>query len=233
VLQRSDSPFDLELVAPQLYPAALAPLRSALVAATPKRQATAGLVTDDLVWTTDVAPTIAHTTLSAIFIDNGGAIAPHDLDFDATPIHLDNRKAQQVTLRNCDVSPLQLDPPVIPAPFTIDSPNFPTVLLPGETATFSVGFHPTKPGLVAKTLTITSPQLSDMPLTVNLSGTGIAAGGDSDAGPTTTGFERTSFYACSGCASHDASGDASGALVFAVAAFCALVPRRRRQQHRR
>lgn len=230
-LQRSDSPFDLEPVAPELYPADLAPLRSALVAATPRRQTTAGLVTDDLVWTTDVAgATTANTTLSATFIDNGGAIAPHDLGFEPAPIHLDTRNAQQVTLRNCDVSPLELDPPVIPAPFTIDSPNFPAELLPGETATFSVGFHPTKLGFVMKTLVITSPQLSATPLTVNLIGTGIAAGGDSDAGPTAAGLERTSFYACSGCASHNTSGDASGAIVFAIAAFCALVPRRRRRR---
>ena len=225
-LVRSDSPFDLVLVAPQRYPATLPPLHTAVVAATPKRQAAAGLATDDLVWTTDVTGrTTAHTTLTATFIDNGGAIAPRDLSYEDTPIHLDTRNAQQVTLRNCDVSPLQLDPPVIPAPFTIDSPNFPSVLRPGETATFSVGFHPTKLGLAMKTLTITSPQLRDTPLVVNLLGTGIANGGDGDAGPVTSGFESTSFYACSSCASHDAS----GALVLAAAALCALVPRRRRR----
>jgi hypothetical protein len=223
-LQRTDSPFDLALVAPQLYPAALAPLHSALVAATPRRQTTPGLASDDLVWTTDDASaTTAHTTLTATFIDNGGAIAPHDLGFAPTPIHLDTSNAQQVTLRNCDVSTLQLDPPAIPAPFTIDSPNFPTALRPGETATFTVGFHPTKLGLAMKTLTITSPQLRDL-LTVNLIGTGIAGGGDSDAGPVGNGFERTSFYACSSCASQDAS----GAVVFAVAVLCVLAPRRRR-----
>jgi hypothetical protein len=224
-LQRSDSPFDLEPVAPQLYPAALAPLRSALIAATPKRQAIAGLVTDDLVWTTDVADEMtAHTTLSATFINNGGALAPHDLDFDTALIHLDTHNAQQVTLRNCDVSALQLDPPVIPAPFTIDSPNFPAQLLPGETATFSIGFHPTRTGPVTKMLTITSPQLSGAPLTVNLTGIGIALGSGSDAGPISNGFERTSFYACGSCA----SGDASGTLVFAVAVLCVVIPRRRR-----
>ena len=42
----------------------------------------------------------------------------------------------------------QLDAPQVPAPFSIDSPNFPTALKPGEVAAFSVGFHPTKPDKV-------------------------------------------------------------------------------------
>jgi hypothetical protein len=228
-LARGDSPFDVALVAPLLYPAALAPLQSALVAATPKRQTTPGLVTDDLLWKTDVAgATTASTTLTATFIDNGGAIAPHDLGFDAAPIHLDTRNAQQVTLRNCDVSPLELDPPVIPAPFTIDSSNFPDILLPGETATFSVGFHPTRLGMVTKTLVITSPQLRDTPLKVTLSGSGIAipVGGGADAGTTVVDHDSKSFYTC-GCASHGRSDDPWGAILLTIAAGCALVPRRR------
>ncbi|HET7501674.1 MAG TPA: choice-of-anchor D domain-containing protein [Kofleriaceae bacterium] len=224
-LARTDSPFDLALVAPVRYPVELSPLQSALVALTPRRQATAVTSTDDLIWTTDVADaTTAHTTVTATFIDNGGAIAPLDLDFGTAPIHLDTRNAKQVTLRNCDVSALQLDPPMISAPFTIDSPNFPTELAPGETATFSVGFHPTKAGDVTKTLVITSPQLRGTELTVVLSGVGITDGSDGDAGPNGGGLDRTSFYACSGCA----SSDGSGALVL-VAAALALVPRRRRR----
>jgi hypothetical protein len=228
VLQSTDSPFDLALVAPLTYPATLAPRQRAIVAVTPKRQAVAGVATDDLVWQTDVAdaPT-THTMLTATFVDNGGAIAPPALAFGPAPVHLDTRNAQQVTLQNCDVSSLQLDPPQISAPFSIDSPNFPTMLLPGETATFSVGFHPTKLGVIAKILVITSPQRRNVELTVALAGEGVATGGMGDAGQPPASLDHTSFYSCSGCASHDAS----GALALTLAALCVLLPRRR--QHRR
>jgi len=86
-LQLSDSPFDLELVAPLTYPTTLAPLQQAIVAVTPKRHAVAGLATDDLVWTTDVdGATTTHTTLTATFVDNGGAIAPPAIAFDPAPV---------------------------------------------------------------------------------------------------------------------------------------------------
>jgi hypothetical protein len=226
-LQSSDSPFDLELVAPLTYPTALAPLERAIVAVTPKRQTVAGLASDDVIWTTDVADAAtSHTKLTATFVDNGGAIAPPALAFGTAPIHLDTRNAQQVTLQNCDVSPLQLDPPQISAPFAIDSPNFPNVLLPGETATFGVGFHPTKLGAVTKMLVITSPQRRNVQLTVALTGEGIATGGTADAGTTTTGHDETSFYACGGCASNEAP----GALALALAAAGVLLPRRRRSR---
>jgi hypothetical protein len=229
-MQRSDSPFDLELVAPLTYPTTLAPLQRALVAVTPKRQAVAGLATDDLVWTTDVAgAAITRTTLTATFVDNGGAIAPPALAFGTAPVHLETRNAQQVTLQNCDVSSLQLDPPQISAPFSIDSPNFPATLLPGETATFSVGFHPTKLGIATKTLVITSPQRSNEQLTVTLIGEGIATGGAGAGSPPAQSVDHTSFYACSGCASNDGS----GALALTLAALCVLVPRRRHTPHRR
>jgi uncharacterized protein (TIGR03382 family) len=165
-----------------------------------------------------------------MFVDNGGAIAPPALAFGTAPVHLETRNAQQVTLQNCDVSPLQLDPPQISAPFSIDSPNFPTLLLPGETTTFSVGFHPTKRGIAATTLVITSPQRRNEQLTVALTGEGIATGGTGDSGPPTpTGLDHTSFYACSSCASNDAS----GALALGLAAWCVLLPRRRQRPHRR
>jgi uncharacterized protein (TIGR03382 family) len=106
---------------------------------------------------------------------------------------------------------------------SIDSPSFPSALNPGEVATFSVSFQPTKLGTVSKTLIITSPQLP-LPLKVELSGEGIATGSDSDAGPTTgAGLSSTSFYACSGCT----TGDPSGALAILLAALAALAPRRR------
>lgn len=228
VLQSSDSPFDLALIAPLTYPATLAPRQRAIVAVTPKRQAVAGVASDDLVWQTDVADAATtHTKLTATFVDNGGAIAPPALAFGPAPVHLDTRNAQQVTLQNCDVSSLQLDPPQISAPFSIDSPNFPTMLLPGETATFSVGFHPTKLGVVAKTLVITSPQRRNVELTVTLAGEGVATGGMGDAGQPPANLAHTSFYACGGCASNEAS----GALALSLAVLCMLLPRRRR--HRR
>jgi hypothetical protein len=226
-LQLSDSPFDLELVAPLTYPTTLAPLQQAFVTATPKRQAVAGLATDDLIWTTDVdGATTVHTTLTATFVDNGGAIAPPAIVFDPAPVHLETRNAHQVTLQNCDVSPLQLKTPVVPAPFSLDSPNFPNTLLPGETATFSIGFHPTKLGPAMQTIVITSPQRPDVQLKVTLTGTGIVTDPVGDAGS----FPPPSQGHCGGCA----TSDPSGALALTLAALCLLVPRRRgRSPHRR
>jgi uncharacterized protein (TIGR03382 family) len=223
-LQNADSPFDLVLVAPVGYPNVLAPRQRAMIAVTPKRRDTAGMVSDDVIWATDVAgATTAHTTLTATFVADGGAIAPGALAFGPTPVHVDTHNAQQVTLQNCSSAPFQLDAPAVPVPFSIDSPSFPTALKPGEIATFSVGFHPTKIGKVSsKTLSITSPQLHD-PLTVDLSGEGVAPGSDSDAGPGSNGLSTTSFYACS-CT----SGDPSSAIAILLAAFGVLVPRRRR-----
>jgi hypothetical protein len=224
-LALADSPFDLQLIAPVSYPAALAPLGSVAVAVTPKRRAAPGLVSDDLVWTTDVSGTpSSRTKVTASFVNNGGAIAPPALAFGSAPAHLDSRNARQVTLQNCDIAPLALDAPQLSPPFSIDSPGFPTVLRPGETATFSVGFHPTRLGAVARTLVITSPQLPGVQLTVALTGEGISTiVGGADAGP----VERpdSGVFSCGGCA----SSDGSGALVLAVAALCTLAPRRRRR----
>jgi hypothetical protein len=229
VLADLDSPFDLEIIAPLGYPATLSPGGRATIAATPKRRAIAGAVSDDVIWTTDVTDLeTARTRLTASFVDAGPAIAPAGLSFAQTPIHLDIQNAQEVTLQNCDPSPLQLDPPQVPAPYSIDSPNFPSVLLPGETTAFSVGFHPTKTGRVDATLIVTSPQLRDRPLKVALTGEGVATGGSNgiDSGP--SGDDRTSFYACTGCASHDPS----GALACVAAALCIALRRRRRQPRR-
>ncbi|HEX7842480.1 MAG TPA: choice-of-anchor D domain-containing protein [Kofleriaceae bacterium] len=225
-LQNASSPFDLVLVAPVGYPNLLAPHQRATIAVTPKRRDTAGQVSDDVIWATDVAGlTTAHTTLTASFVADGGAIAPGALSFGSTPVHVDTHNAQQVTLQNCSSAPLQLDPPAVPVPFSIDSPNFPTALNPGEIATFSVGFHPTKVGKVSsKTLSITSPQLHD-PLTVELSGDGVAPGADGNASPPTTDLPTTSFYACS-CTANDPS----AAIAITLAALGVLVPRRRRAQ---
>ncbi|TMQ07802.1 MAG: choice-of-anchor D domain-containing protein [Deltaproteobacteria bacterium] len=221
-LASTTSPFELTLVAPLGYPNIVAPRQRAIVSATPRQRGTAGVASDDIVWTTDAAgATASRTTLTATFIDDGGAIAPAALGFGPTPLHVDTHNAQQVTLQNCSTAAFRLDTPQVPAPFSIDSASFPAALNPGEVATFSVGFHPTKLGPVSKQLTITSPQLRD-PLTVELSGEGVAPGGDGDAGPDTS-LSSTSFYACGGCA----SGDPSGAIAIALAVFAAVLPRRR------
>lgn len=208
--------FDLRLVAPLGYPNLVASHQRALVLVTPRPRGLAGTASDDLVWTTDVAGAItSHTTVTASFLDDGGAIAPAALAYGQTPIHIDTRNAQRVTLQNCSTASFQLDTPQVPAPFSIDSPGFPAALNPGEIATFSVGFHPTKLGPVTKTLSITSPQLPG-PLTVELSGEGVTPSGDGDTGPDAAGLSSTSFYACGGCASDDPSGLA--AIVLAALA---------------
>lgn len=223
VLQAADSPFDLAPVAPLDYPNILAAHHSALIAVTPKRRGVAGVASDDVIWTTDVAGATAfHTALTATFNDDGGAIAPGALAFGQTQIHVDTRNAQQVTLQNCSSSSFRLDTPQVPAPFSIDSPSFPAALGPGEIATFSVGFHPTKIGKVSKTLSITSPQLHS-PLTVELSGEGVAPTGPGALGPTPAGVSTTSFYAC-GCTAEDPS----GTIAIALAALGALGVHRRR-----
>ena len=128
-------------------------------------------------------------------------------------------------MQNCDVSPLQLDPPQISAPFSIDSPSFPNTLLPGETATFSVGFHPTKLGPAMQTLVITSPQRPNVQLKVFLTGKGIVTDPVGDAGS----FPPPNQDHCGGCATNDPS----GAAALTLAALCVLVPRRRRSARRR
>jgi hypothetical protein len=226
VLQNTDSPFDLELIEPIGYPAALAAQQRATVVASAKRRATAGPITDDVVWTTDTGTLALHTRLMASFVEDGGAIAPERLEFPDTPIHLDSGNAREVTLQNCSVSLLQLDPPQVPAPFSIDSPNFPSTLQPGEITIFTVGFHPTKAVAAMETLVITSPQLPGTTLEVMLFGTGTASGGSGDGGAAVDDtVDRTSFYACGSCA----SGGASGALVVVVAALRLISPRRRRR----
>jgi hypothetical protein len=224
-LQNPDSGYDLEPIAPPVYPASLAPLEAAVIAATPKRRATPGNVTDVVIWHTDAAskPT-ATTMLTSTFVMVGAAIAPDRLDFDAAPIHLDTVNGREVALKNCDASPLQLDPPVVPAPFSIDSPNFPSVLGPRETATFSVGFHPTKLEMVTKVLVITSPQLPE-PLRVTMTGSGMTGGGSGGDNTNVDSVDRTSFYACGGCA----GSDAPSTIASAMAVLLVLLPRRRRR----
>jgi uncharacterized protein (TIGR03382 family) len=218
----TSSPFDLQRVAPLDYPNILPPRQRAFVAVTPQPRDIAGVASDDLVWTTDASTTPLRTTLTATFLADGGAIAPGALAFGQVPIHVDTHNAQQITLQNCSAAAFQLDPPQVPAPFSIDSPNFPTALKPGEVATFSVGFHPTQDKPVTKTLIITSPQLS-APLQVELTGEGITTGGDINSGSAGDGSSSTSFYACGGCT----AGDPSGVLAIGLAALAAVTRRRR------
>lgn len=223
ILQSATSQFDLALVAPLRYPAPVAPQQQAFVSITPKPRGTAGVTSEDLIWTTDVAgASPARTTLTATFLDDGGAIAPDSLAFGQAVVHLDTGNARQVALQNCSAAPFQLDAPQVPAPFAIDSSSFPTGLAPGEVAMFSVGFHPTQAGKVNKTLSITSPQLR-APLTIALSGEGVAVHTPEQGSPTGTGVSTTSFYACSCTA-----GDPSAALAIALAAAAAARRRRTR-----
>ncbi len=222
-MDSASSAFDLTLSSPAAYPAMLAPGGKATIAITPKRQAFPGGQHDEIVWSTDVANrTEERTMVSALFVADGGAIAPSSLAFGKVPIHIDTRMPQSVTLQNCDTTPIMIDDPEVLVPFTIDSPNFPRLLAPNETATFSVGFHPSVVGTYVQTLTVRSMQL-DRPLEVMLTGEGVNDGGDGDGG-LGNGLDPKSFYGCSGCSTH-APG---GGLVIGLACAAALRRRRRR-----
>jgi hypothetical protein len=194
----SPSPFELDLTQPHAYPYSLPGGTGVVVAVTPKRQQAAISVSDTLTWHTDVEGELtAPTTLTARFIDSGGAIAPPALAFGEVTVHLFADNGQRVVIQNCNPTPLQLDPPMIKTPFSIDSPKFPSMLDPNESVAFSVGFHPTSVGMVSETLRITSPQLPGAPLEVLL--TGFGGSGDvqtPDAGMEPVMREKTTFFAC-------------------------------------
>ncbi|MEO6772298.1 MAG: choice-of-anchor D domain-containing protein [Kofleriaceae bacterium] len=193
------APFELGLVAPTVYPALLPPGRSATVSISPYRQPGKTTLAGDVTWSTDVAshPTQV-TAVTAEFIDSGGAIAPTALEFGDVPVHLFLDNGQRVTIQNCSGAVLELEPPTISAPYSIDSPNFPTELEPDETATFTVGFHPTEVGEASAELVIKSPQLPGSPLVVHLHGTSTTdTPPGSDGGSGSGAIGSTSFYACS------------------------------------
>ena len=222
------SGFELSYTSPTVFPAKLPPGSQVVVAVTPLRQAAATTISDALTWSTDVqGKQTPQTAITARFIDSGGAIAPPILDFGKVPVHLYTDDGQRVMIQNCNTTVLELDPPTIKAPFSIDSPNFPTKLDPNETATFSVGFHPTRIGNFTDTLTISSPQLPPgMPLQVALVGESpMPVGPGSDAGSGAGPPVSTSFYACS-CTSASPGGGAPILLALA------LVMRRRRSRAR-
>ena len=229
-LQLGDaSPFVLEYTAPSSYPSLIGPQQTASVELLPLRQMTAGSFADTLVWSTDDigSGATATTPVTATFTATGGAIAPGVLDFNKAPIHIVEANAQSVTLQNCDVTnPLELEPPVIPEPFSIDSPNFPTSLPPQGSVTFSVGFRPTKPGPDTNppnsyhaTLTISSPSLAT-PLTVMLVGETEPVTPPGDAGSGSGGGSS-----CGGCE----SGPSTGWAAIVVIAIGVGARRRRRR----
>lgn len=218
-LETIGSPFDLSTTSPLTYPADLVPGESSIVGITPHPQQQRMNVEDSILWTTDVegAPT-ATTQVLAHFIDSGGAIAPPALDFGKVIVHISEDNGQRVVIQNCNANALMLDAPTIKAPFSIDSPTIPSVLNPNETATFSIGFHPTRLGTFAGTLLISSPQLTS-PLSVSLSGEAIAGDPTTDAGSATPPHPGDS--GC-GCGASDV-----GATPLLVIAVAFLLRRRR------
>jgi hypothetical protein len=219
------SPFDIHPQAPPTYPVLLSPTTGANIEVTPRRQGSAGVQQDDVVWTTDVdgAETV-RTTISARFVDDGGAVAPDALSFGAGTIHLEQDNAQKVTLQNCDTQTIVFADPSVPAPFRIDSANFPRELAPNESATFTIGFHPTRVGIFDEILTIQSDQL-DEPLTVRLTGEGARPQQPPDAGMDPPGIDAQSFYGCGGCSTRSPT----GALLIVIVLGASLLPRRRRR----
>ncbi|MEP6864622.1 MAG: choice-of-anchor D domain-containing protein [Deltaproteobacteria bacterium] len=211
------APFDLELIAPTVYPALLPSGKSATVSITPFRQTGKTSLTGTLTWPTDVASSPTATTkLTAEFIDSGGAIAPTVVSFEDVPVHVYMANGKSVTIQNCNSGVLDLEPPTVPAPFSIDSPNFPNQLAPGETATFTVGFHPTKVDMFVADLLIRSPQLPGAPLVVHLEGNGTTEtppGLDGGSGHGAT--SSTSFYACS-CTTNEPGGGAPILLALVI-----------------
>ena len=221
-LAASPSPFELTPTAPLAYPAALAPGDHAILSLAPRRTTIAGQVSDTLTWPTGVpgAPT-ATVALDATFLDSGAAVAPPAIDFGVVAVHIFVQDARRVTLQNCSGVPLQLDPPAIAPPFSIDGPAAPTVLDPSAPATYLVGFHPARPGTFTGSLSITAHAGSGSAtmLQVMLAGaTPMIAGADAGTGTMTPPK--------SGCGC-DGGGDPAGGLAIALAALAVIVRRRR------
>src|SRR5262249_20068865 len=128
------------------------------------------------------------------------------LDFGRVVAHIYSDNGQRVIIQNCNPTPLVLDQPMLKTPFSIDSPNFPSMLNPNETTTFSLGFHPTRIGSITEQLLITSAQLPGAPLVVTVTGEGVSSGEDEpDAAVGSNRKVNTSFYACT-CRSVNPSG---------------------------
>jgi MYXO-CTERM domain-containing protein len=221
--QGDDSPFQIAPVTPSAFPYTLLSGTRATAAVTAKRQSTAGTMTDDVVWSDDVAATPSpHTTITATFIDDGGALSPGAVDFGSAPIHLIEPTDQVIVIQNCGTEAMSLTAPTIaPAGEFYTVGTLPQQLLPAQTATFAVGFGPVDVGEHTATLTIPATigaQVNN--LTVSLRGVGvITTPADTDAG---TDMHPNNPGGC-GCQSSDPAG---GALLLAALAIC----RRRRRQ---
>ncbi len=182
------SPFQLAYTTPVGYPYQLPSGQDAAVDVTPLRQMTKGVQTDELVWTTDVDGDMApHTTVTAEFVAEGGAIAPQLVDFQRVKLK-EIGEPHVIRIQNCGMQPMQLNGPSIEpqGEFLDDSPSpLPETLAPNQVATISVNFAQRKAGARMATLTVDS---SAGRLSVMLLGQGID---DPDATK-----ETKSFYAC-------------------------------------
>ena len=218
------SPFQLAPVAPSVFPFLLAAGARATAQVTAKRQSTAGVLADDVVWADDVPSDPApHTTVTATFIDDGGAISPGAVDFGAAPIHLIEPTDQIITLQNCGTEAMTLGPPTIsPGGAFYIVGVLPQQLLPAQAATFAIGFGPVAVGSFTSILSVPATKGAEMfALTVVLRGSGELRGptgsadGGSDPGP-----------APPGCGCQTSGRDPSGPVLVAV---CVLGLRRRRR----
>ena len=203
----STSPFQLAYTSPVSYPYQLPAGQAAAVSVIPLRQTEKGTQTDDLVWTTDVVGQEApRTAVSAVFIADGGAIAPQLVDFGAVKLR-DTAAPRLVKIQNCGTDPMTLSGPTIaPTGEFRDASGaaLPQTLAPNQVATIEVTFVPTKTGLRKATLTVDS---SKGPLGVMLTGQGLA-----DPGKTS---DPKSFYACD-CKTSDPTGAWPALLVLVV-----------------
>ncbi len=219
------SPFQLTPVAPSVFPFSLPAGARATAQVTAKRESTAGVLADEVVWADDVAAEPSpHTTVTATFIDDGGAISPGAADFGTAPIHLLQPTDQIITIQNCGTEAMTLGAPTISpsgAFYTVGA--LPQQLLPAQAATFSVGFGPVAVGDFTSTLSIPAVKGAQMfALSVVLRGTGAlndpAGSADGGIGP---------GPGSSGCGCHTGGGEPAGALLVAA---CALTLRRRRRR---
>ncbi|HTR50854.1 MAG TPA: choice-of-anchor D domain-containing protein [Kofleriaceae bacterium] len=223
MMMGSASPFTATERAPLSYPAILDLDDTAQVDVQPARASTAGMVSDTLDWSTDIPSDLAPTTaVTATFLDDGAAIAPASLDFGAVAVHLPPNDTMPVTIQNCSDGPISLTA-TIDQPFAFDGSEFPSSLMPAQTATFGVSFEPTKIQHYSGYLNIVTHAASQAMLTVKLDGDGVAGdmGGDGSGG-SAGGNGTTSFYACSCTSSRPGGG------LPIVAALLAITLRRRR-----
>jgi uncharacterized protein (TIGR03382 family) len=136
-------------------------------------------------------------------------------------VHSQGHDALSVTIQNCSTSPIQLAAAIDPlSEFSYQAAELPAKLLPAQTATFGVTFHPTRLGTAIGKLVVTPTPMQPSPLVVNLAGMGVMSGSNGDAGTTSNGRGNTSFYACS------CTGGGVGGWPIALAVLSVIVRRR-------